>query len=43
MLYVDIVGSTDMSMRLSVDRLASPIRVVTEEMSYLIAAYRGYV
>jgi class 3 adenylate cyclase len=42
-LYVDIAGSTSMSMRLSADKLALLIKVFVQEMSYLIAAYNGYV
>ncbi|MEM4611949.1 MAG: adenylate/guanylate cyclase domain-containing protein [Candidatus Nitrosocaldus sp.] len=42
-LYADIVDSTSMSMSLPADRLANLINVFMQEMSYLIAAYHGYV
>ncbi len=42
-LYVDIVDSTGMSMHLPADRLANLIKAFMQEMSYLIAAYHGYV
>ncbi|MCS7141126.1 MAG: adenylate/guanylate cyclase domain-containing protein [Candidatus Nitrosocaldus sp.] len=42
-LYADIVDSTAMSMHLPADRLANLIKVFMQEMSYLIAAYHGYV
>jgi class 3 adenylate cyclase len=42
-LHIDIVGSTAMSMTLSVERLATIIQTFTQEMSLIIAAYGGYV
>src|SRR5919108_3870844 len=42
-LYIDIVGSTAMSMTLPVERLATIIQTFTQEMSLIIAAYGGYV
>lgn len=42
-LYADIVDSTGMSMSLPADRLANLIKAFMQEMSYLIAAYHGYV
>ncbi len=42
-LYADIVDSTAMSMSLPADRLANLIKIFMQEMSYIIAAYHGYV
>ena len=42
-LHIDIVGSTEMSMSLPVERLATIIQTFTQEMSLIIAAYGGYV
>lgn len=42
-LYADIVDSTTMSMSLPADRLANLIKIFMQEMSYIIAAYHGYV
>lgn len=42
-MYVDLVGSTNMSMTLPVDRLVSIIRAFTYEMSSVIQSYKGYV
>ncbi|MFN4336379.1 MAG: adenylate/guanylate cyclase domain-containing protein [Candidatus Nitrosocaldus sp.] len=42
-LYVDIVDSTGMSMHLPADKLANLVKAFMQEMSYLIAAYHGYV
>ncbi|GBC72851.1 hypothetical protein HRbin04_00246 [archaeon HR04] len=42
-LYADIVDSTAMSMHLPADRLANLIKIFMQEMSYIIAAYHGYV
>ena len=42
-LYIDLVGSTRLSMTLPVDRLATIIQAFTQEMSLMIAAYGGYV
>jgi adenylate cyclase len=42
-IYVDLVGSTNMSMTLPVDRLVSIIRAFTNEMSSIIQNHKGYV
>ena len=42
-MYVDLVGSTDMSMTLPVDKLVSIIRAFTYEMSSVIQSHKGYV
>lgn len=42
-LYIDIVGSTKLSMELPVDKLAAIIRAFTHEMSLVVSAYGGYV
>jgi adenylate cyclase len=42
-LYVDIVGSTKLSMTIPADRLATIVQAFTQEMSILISAYGGYV
>lgn len=42
-LHIDLVGSTRLSMILPVDRLANIIQAFTQEMSFTIAAYGGYV
>ncbi|AIF84299.1 family 3 adenylate cyclase [Candidatus Nitrososphaera evergladensis SR1] len=42
-LYIDIVGSTKLSMTLPVDRLAAIIRGFTHEMSLVVSAYGGHV
>jgi adenylate cyclase len=42
-IYVDLVGSTDMSMTLPVDKLVTIIRAFTYEMSSVIQSHRGYV
>ena len=38
-LYIDIVGSTKVSMELPVDKLAAIIRAFTHEMSLVVSAY----
>ena len=42
-LYVDIVGSTKMSMALPSDKLSIMIRSFSQEMSYVIEKFGGYV
>ncbi|MRN61309.1 MAG: adenylate/guanylate cyclase domain-containing protein [Nitrosopumilales archaeon] len=42
-MYVDLVGSTNMSMTLPVDKLVSIIRAFTYEMSSVIQSHKGYV
>jgi class 3 adenylate cyclase len=42
-LYIDIVGSTKLSMTLPVDKLAAIVRAFTREMSIVVSAYGGYV
>ena len=42
-LYIDIVGSTKLSMTLPVDKLSAIIRAFSKEMSLVISAYGGYV
>ncbi|WP_420545316.1 adenylate/guanylate cyclase domain-containing protein [Nitrosopumilus sp.] len=42
-LYVDIVGSTKMSMRLPPDKLSTIISSFSQEMSYVIEQFHGYV
>lgn len=42
-LHIDLVGSTKLSMILPVDRLANIIQAFTQEMSFTITAYGGYV
>ena len=42
-LYVDIVGSTKMSMTLSPDKLSILISSFSQEMSYVIEQFHGYV
>ncbi len=42
-LYIDIVGSTKLSMTLPVDKLAAIVRAFTHEMSIVVSAYGGYV
>ena len=40
-MYVDLVGSTNMSMTLPVDKLVSIIRTFTYEMSSVIQSHKG--
>ncbi|MCV0392085.1 MAG: adenylate/guanylate cyclase domain-containing protein [Nitrosopumilus sp.] len=42
-LYVDIVGSTKMSMTLPPDKLSTIISSFSQEMSYMIEKFHGYV
>lgn len=42
-LYIDIVGSTKLSMTLPVNKLAAIIRGFTHEVSLVVSAYGGYV
>ena len=42
-LHIDLVGSTQLSMTLPLDRLTTIIQTFTQEMSMIIALYGGYV
>jgi class 3 adenylate cyclase len=42
-LYVDLVGSTNMSMTLPIDKLVTIIRAFTYEMSSVVYHHEGYV
>jgi class 3 adenylate cyclase len=42
-LHVDLVGSTQLSMTLPLDRLTTIIQTFTQEMSLMISLYGGYV
>ena len=42
-IYADLVGSTTMSMTLSIDRLVDVIRVFAHEISHVVDSYDGYV
>ncbi|MGC2668458.1 MAG: adenylate/guanylate cyclase domain-containing protein [Candidatus Nitrosopolaris sp.] len=42
-IYVDIVGSTKMSMTLPVDKLVTIIRAFSHEISSVIESYDGYI
>ena len=42
-MYVDLVGSTNMCMTLPVDKLVSIIRAFTYEISSIIQNHKGYV
>ncbi len=42
-IYVDIVGSTKMSMTLPVDKLVTIIRAFSHEMSSVVESYDGYI
>jgi adenylate cyclase len=42
-IYADLVGSTTMSMTLSIDKLADVIRVFAHEISHVVDSYDGYV
>ena len=42
-LYIDLVGSTKLSMTLPVDKLAAIVRAFTHEMSLVVSAYGGHV
>jgi class 3 adenylate cyclase len=42
-MYADLVGSTNMSMTLPVDKLVTIIRAFTQEMSSVVESHQGYV
>jgi len=42
-MYADLVGSTNMSMTLPVDKMVAIIRAFTYEMSSIVRNYSGYV
>jgi adenylate cyclase len=42
-LYADLVGSTNMSMTLPVDKLVTIIRAFSHEMSSIVESHEGYV
>ncbi|MBA3749335.1 MAG: adenylate/guanylate cyclase domain-containing protein [Nitrosopumilus sp.] len=42
-MYADLVGSTNMSMTLPIDKMVTIIRAFSFEMSYVIYSYEGYV
>ena len=42
-LHVDLVGSTQLSMTLPLDRLTTIIQTFSQEMSFMIEMYGGYV
>jgi adenylate cyclase len=42
-LHVDLVGSTQLSMTLPLDRLTTIIQTFTQEMSIMVTLYGGYV
>jgi adenylate cyclase len=42
-IYADLVGSTTMSMTLSIDKLVDLIRVFAHEISHVVDSYDGYV
>ena len=42
-IYVDIVGSTKMSMTLPADKLVTIIRAFSHEMSSVVESYDGYI
>src|SRR5919197_514462 len=42
-IYADLVGSTNMSMTLLVDKMVTIIREFSYEMSYIVQTYKGYV
>jgi class 3 adenylate cyclase len=42
-MYVDLVGSTNMSMALPVDKMVTIIRAFTYEMTCIVRSYGGYV
>jgi adenylate cyclase len=42
-LHIDLVGSTKMSMTLSIDKLSAIIRAFAQEISSVISTYGGYV
>jgi adenylate cyclase len=42
-IYADLVGSTTMSMTLSIDKLVDVIRVFAHEISHVVDSYDGFV
>jgi predicted type IV restriction endonuclease len=42
-MYIDLVGSTKMSMTLPVEQLVTIIRAFTHEISSVVESYNGYV
>ena len=42
-IYADLVGSTTMSMTLSIDKLVDVIRVFAHQISHVVDSYGGYV
>ncbi|MGC2309415.1 MAG: adenylate/guanylate cyclase domain-containing protein [Nitrososphaeraceae archaeon] len=42
-LHIDLVGSTKMSMTLSIDKLSAIIRAFAQEISLVVSMYGGYV
>ena len=42
-IYADVVGSTTMSMTVSIDKLVDVIRVFAHEISHVVDSYGGYV
>ena len=42
-MYADLVGSTDMSMNLPVDKMVTIVRAFTHEMTSSVRSYGGYV
>ncbi|MGI0044688.1 MAG: adenylate/guanylate cyclase domain-containing protein, partial [Nitrososphaeraceae archaeon] len=42
-LHIDLVGSTEMSMTLSIDKLSAIIRAFAQEISLVVSMYGGYV
>src|SRR5919108_202896 len=42
-MYADLVGSTNMSMTLPVDKMVTIIRAFSYEMSCIVQSYEGYV
>lgn len=42
-MYADLVGSTNMSMTLSVENLVVLIRAFTHEISNVVEKYNGYI
>ena len=42
-IYVDLVGSTKMSMKLPADKLVTLIRAFSHQISFVVKSYEGYV
>jgi adenylate cyclase len=42
-MYADLVGSTNLSMTLPVNKMVTIIRAFLYEMSYIVQSYEGYV